>query len=473
MIRMTPADPPDSASTWTVIGRRQRHVVLASLANLALLFFDQTAVIVALPSIEAEFAARSITAGWTITAFLLALAVCMPWAGRLADRYGRKRVLLTGMAVFGLGSLACAAAPTLPLLIAFRFAQGVGAAVIQPLALAAGTQDAPADRRGRLIGLMSAGGTTFLVLGPLIASTILLVGSWRLLFLVNLPVLAFAMVQIARWLPGIRGPGGRVRWREAVLLLVGLTGVVLGISLLLDDWPLAAGCIVAGLAVLGWLGRMELHRAHPLIPLRQLRDRLLSSCLVALLAIQFAVLASMVALVRFLERGLAATPLAAGLVIATAGIFTPLLSISTGRAADRHGPRRLVVDGLILASVGLAVVALAAPALSAWWLLPGLLLFSLARPAVFTPASVGPLAALPGTDRAFAASLITEARQLGAVLGVAVAGVVEQLSQALGRTDPTQIITLQMWVITGAVAAAAAVAFVLMPTSRPGARPEV
>lgn len=258
-----------------------------------------------------------------------------------------------------------------------------------------------------------------------------------------------------------------------MLLLVGLTGVVLGISLLLDDWPLAAGCIVAGLAVLGWLGRMELHRAHPLIPLRQLRDRLLSSCLVALLAIQFAVLASMVALVRFLERGLAATPLAAGLVIATAGIFTPLLSISTGRAADRHGPRRLVVDGLILASVGLAVVALAAPALSAWWLLPGLLLFSLARPAVFTPASVGPLAALPGTDRAFAASLITEARQLGAVLGVAVAGVVEQLSQALGRTDPTQIITLQMWVITGAVAAAAAVAFVLMPTSRPGARPEV
>lgn len=396
--------------------------------------------------------------------YLLALAVFMPWAGRLADRYGRKQVLLCGMALFGVGSLACAAAPGLAALIGFRFVQGIGAAVMQPLTLAAGTRDAPADRRGWLIGLMSTGGTSFLILGPLIAAAILLAGSWRWLFLVNLPVLAFAIVQIARWLAPTTGPGGRVRWVEVTLLLLGLTGVVLGTGRLVAQGWVAVGWVVVGVALLAALARLELRRPDPLIPLRHLRDRTLLGCLVALFAIQFAVLAAVVALVGFLETGLGVDALVSGTVVAAAGVFTPLLSIRTGRAADRHGPRRLVAGGLVLGTLGLAWVAVAGRADSLWWLLPGLLLFSLARPAVFTPASVGPFAVLPAADRAFAASLVTEARQLGAVFGVAVIGAIAQLAD---RADPTLGFTVQMWVIVAVLAGAAGLVIGLLPR-RPG-----
>ncbi|MEP6650248.1 MAG: MFS transporter [Lapillicoccus sp.] len=91
-------------STWRVIGRPQRHAIAASLASLALLFFDQTAVVVALPAISDEFGSSANAAQWTVTVYLLALAVVMPLVGRVADRFGRRRVLLVGLLTFGVAS---------------------------------------------------------------------------------------------------------------------------------------------------------------------------------------------------------------------------------------------------------------------------------------------------------------------------------------------------------------------------------
>ena len=127
-------------------------------------------------------------------------------------------------------------------------------------------------------------------------------------------------------------------------------------------------------------------------------------------------------LVLFLHHGLGSTVITAGLVLALTGMCTPLLSARTGALADRRGARTLVLPGLVLACVGLAWTGVAAQKLSLAWLIPGLLVFGVARPAIFTPASVGPFIALPGEHRAFAASLVTEGRQLGAVLGVAAMG---------------------------------------------------
>jgi MFS family permease len=117
--------------------------VLASLASLALLFFDQTAVVVALPAIRHEFGATYNAAQWTVTIYLLALAVFMPVAGRIAERFGRQRVLLVALVLFGFGSAASAAAPTMALLLAARLLQGIGGAVMQPMALAVGVRGLP------------------------------------------------------------------------------------------------------------------------------------------------------------------------------------------------------------------------------------------------------------------------------------------------------------------------------------------
>ena len=147
-------DGPTRTSTWRALQPVQRRRVLASLASLALLFFDQTAVVVALAAIRQEFGASYNAAAWTVTVYLLALAVFMPVVGRVADRFGPRKVLVTALVMFGVGSAACAFAPTIGLLIAFRLLQGIAGAVMQPMALSVGVRDVPADHRGRVIGLM-------------------------------------------------------------------------------------------------------------------------------------------------------------------------------------------------------------------------------------------------------------------------------------------------------------------------------
>ena len=424
-------------SEWRALDGRQRHIMVGALAANSLLFFDQTATIVALPSISDDLGLSGGTTGavaWIVTSFLLALAVIMPVAGRVADRYGRKATLLTGLGLFGLGSALCAIAPNLPLLIAFRFLQGAGGAMVQPLILEAATRAVGAGRRGWAIGTLAMGGTTFLILGPLIAAGLLQTGSWRLIFVATLPVLAFASYELARFVPHTADRGDDLELGAIGWLIAGLSATVVGISQLSEWGWAAAGLIGIGIALISWFLRRETRSARPLIPVRYLSDPLLGSCLIALGAIQFAVLAVMISLVAFLELGIGATTAVAGVVVAIAGMGSALFSPTTGKMADQHGSRPLVLVGLALTMAGLAWMTGTAGRLDVWWLLPGILLFSFARPAVFTPASIGPFATLPERNRAFAASLVTEARQLGAVLGVAVPTEVAQL--AGGARDP-------------------------------------
>ena len=287
--------------------------------------------------------------------------------------------------LFGVGSAACAFAPTIGLLIAFRLLQGIAGAVMQPMALS--------------------------------------VGSWRLIFLVNLPVVLYVIVEMVRYGPITPARGTSFPVRSTAWLLLALSATVVGISQL-ESWGLAAvGVLLVGLVVLAGFVRSELRRPDPLLPVAYLRDRGLTGSLVALFAIQFAVLATMVSLVAYLEAGVGVTAAAAGLVVAVTGMGSPLLSITTGRLADTMGVRRLVVPGLVAVTVGLVLTGAAAPTLSILWLVPGLLLFGVSRPAVFTPASSSAMAAIPDEERPVAASLVTEARQLGAVMGASVAGV--------------------------------------------------
>ena len=154
----------------------------------------------------------------------------------------------------------------------------------------------------------------------------------------------------------------------------------------------------------------------------------------ALIAIQGSVLGVTVYLVLFLQNGLGLTATAAAGFLIVGGMWTPLLSRLTGRIADRQGAYQLVRTGLLAAAVGLVAIGLAAPAKHAFLLLPGLLLFGVSRPFVFTPASTGPLKALPASERGLASSLVAESRQTGAVLGVAALGSIAAAFEVHGRT---------------------------------------
>ena len=471
--------PPPPVSTgaptsgWRALDHRQRCVLACTLSANALVFFDQTSVTVALPAIGRDLGAEADLLPWVITSYLLALAVFMIIAGRIADHYGRRDTFLAGLVLFGVGSALCAAAPTLELLIAARFVQGMGGAVVAPLALSNTTRAVSDAQRGWAVGVFAAGGATFLVLGPLLAGALLAVAGWRWLFLVNLPVVAFAVIMCWRAVtPSRESDPQPLRWHPVGLLLVGLGAFVLGCVELgtASTGLVAPALLLGGLAVLAVFVRVELRAAAPLIQLRLLRDPMLATSLTALFAIQFAVFAVTVPLALYLQHGLGLGPVAAGLVLALAGLGTPLLSVLIGRTSDRTGPRPLTLPGLGLATVALLAVALLAPLGGVGVLLPGLLVFAVTRPLVFTPASTGPFLTLGGERRAFAASLGTEARQLGAVLGVALAGtaLVAVHGTALVEGDAALVEGFQAAVLVAAVVCAGATVVVRwrMPAGR-------
>lgn len=414
------ATRPGSGGGWRGLDGRQRRVLGSTLTANALVFFDQTAVVVALPYIGREFGAGAADLQWVVTAYLLALAVFMLAGGRVADRIGLRRTFFAGLATFAVGSLLCAVAPSLPVLIAARFLQGIGGAIVQPLALAITTRAVSESQRGWAIGALATGGTSFLVFGPLIGG-FLLIADWRWIFVVSLPVAATSVLLGRNAMRRAKEPEPRpVPWGSIPLLLAGLTLVVFG---LVSGAELGAFSVVPAVAGLGVLALFVVHESrvqNPLIDVRLLSSPMLTTALIALFAIQFSVFGVTVYLALYLHHRLGLGGVAAGAVIAIAGLGTPLLSQPAGRLADRFGPRRLVLPALILAALGLVLLAVLAPLGGVLILLPGLVIFAASRPGVFTPAGTGPFLALSAEQRGFAASLATEARQLGAVFGVAV-----------------------------------------------------
>jgi MFS family permease len=154
----------------------QRWILFAASLAVGLAFLDETAVVTALRTIQRQFSASNAEVQWVMGSYLLALASLMAATGHIADVYGRRRLFIVGAALFGLGSLACAASPNEEWLIASRALEGVGGALVIPLGLANATSDLPEERRGWVIGVVSAGATVFLALGPVIGGVV--AGSW-------------------------------------------------------------------------------------------------------------------------------------------------------------------------------------------------------------------------------------------------------------------------------------------------------
>jgi MFS family permease len=256
---------------------------------VGLAFLDETAVVTALRAIQHDFSATSAEVEWVMGGYLLALASFMAGAGRLADLYGRRRLFLIGAALFGLGSVASAAAPSEELLIAARVVQGSGGALLMPLGIANATAALPEERRGWVIGIISTGATVFLALGPLIGGSLVELAGWRWIFLINIPVIAAIVVIARRTFPETKGATeGRLDTAGLALLVGGLVSLVLAL-LNMQDWGPSAPVTLALLggcaALLAAFVAVERRAANPLIRLEMLRIPAVTGSLCALFAI--------------------------------------------------------------------------------------------------------------------------------------------------------------------------------------------
>ena len=409
--------------------------------GILLVSIDNTIVNVALPSIAKQLGASIQTLQWTVDAYLLVLASLLLLSGSFADRFGRKRVFMIGMAIFVLGSALCGLTSSEGWLVAFRIVQAIGGSMITPVALAIVTNvfTAPAER-ARAIGFWAATSGIGIALGPLLGGFLVDSLGWRSIFWVNVPIGLAAIVLAARLVPETRAARPR-RFdpvgQALVLAIVGSLayGIIEAPS---AGWssPAIVGSFTMAASALVILIPYELHHVQPLIQVHLFTNRAFSTSFFTVLVGFLAFAGLLFADTLYLQdtRGLSASeaglltlPLAAAVVI-----FAPI----SGRFVARGKARATVVaSGVAMFAASTSLVAFGSSTPLAWIVIP-FVVFGTGYGLLNDPVNQTAVSQLPNDQAGVAASMVATARQLGSVLGVAIVGSLLAVGSPAGVTSP-------------------------------------
>ncbi len=433
---MTPSTVPDTKSDG--IGRHQRYMVFAICCVAVMVaMMDISIVNIALPSIRRDLHTTISGLQWTIDAYTLVLASFVVLAGSIADRVGRRRIFMVGLAVFGIGSLLCGLAPSIEGLVAARALQAVGATMLTPVALAIITTTYPDPaERAKAIGTFGSITGLALALGPILGGVLVDSLSWRAIFWINVPILAVAILGTMLYVPESRSARTRrfdpVSQVLSIMLLGSLVYAIIESQWL--GWTSPVILVLLAVAVLSLLGILlyEPRRTDPLFELRLFRSAPFSGALLMALLALCGFQGFLFVTTQYLQdvRGLAA--LAAGLCLLPVGGMIAVLSPFTGKLVASHGPRLpLVIAGAALVLGGAASLWLE-PDTPLVAVLAIYLLFGAFLGTVNPPITNTAVAGMPRSMAGVAASLISTGRQTGTTLGVAIAGTIVGSSLANG-----------------------------------------
>lgn len=395
---------------------RARAVLATTILGSGMAMLDGTIVNVALPRIGAELTASVTDLQWILNGYLLALASLILIAGSLGDRFGRRRVYVIGVIWFGLASLLCGAAWNVPVLVAARVLQGVGAALLTPGALAILQASFNREDRSRAIGAWSGLSGVATAVGPLVGGLLVQAWSWRLAFLVNLPVAALCVWMALRFVPESRDESsGHPNYVSA---LVGALGLALLTGGIVEQSYVAT---ILGLLALVAFGVLQKRSADPLVPVELFNNRtfLLSNVLTFLV---YAALGGvMVLLVLQLQISLGYSPTASGLASVPITIIMLLASSTSGKIAQRHGPRLQLIAGPILVGLGMLLLRGVEPGASyVFGVLPGVLVFGIGLAVVVAPVTATVLASAPDHHAGVASGVNNAVARTGSLLAMAV-----------------------------------------------------
>lgn len=364
------------ASTHT----QERGTLLAVVLGSSIVFLDSTLVSVALPRMTAELGSGPFgvleAQAYVYQGYLLTLSALLILGGALSDRYGRRRLFAIGLAGFGVTSLLCGLATTMPMLIAFRLLQGASGAILVPGSLALVASTFTGERRGWAYGVWAAASAATTILGPLVGGVLVDAVTWRMAFLVNAPLVALALWATYRHVAESRDPdgAGRFDWPGSLLAIVALGGLTFGaIRGQEAQWQDPSAFLALGVGAVATLlfVPVEARRRDPLVPLGLFRERNFAVVNVSTLLIYGALYTVAYLTTIHLQGSLGYSATAAGLALMPMSALLALLSSRFGALAGRHGPRRYMAAGPAL--MGVSVLWLARlPATSARWdLAPG------------------------------------------------------------------------------------------------------
>ncbi|WP_460108644.1 MFS transporter [Streptomyces sp. YKOK-J1] len=410
------------------LSHRRRLLVLAICCmSLLIVSLDNTALNVALPSMQRELHATTSGLQWSIDAYTLVLASLLMLAGSTADRIGRKRVFMTGLVLFSIGSLLCSLAPNLELLVVFRMVQAVGGSMLNPVAMSIITNTFTDSReRARAIGVWGAVVGISMAAGPLVGGLLVESVGWRSIFWVNLPVGLAALLLTLRFVPESRAPRARRPDPVGQVLVIALFGsLTYAIIEAPDSGPgtVAPFAAVALVALLGLLG-YEPRREEPLIDLRFFRSAPFSGATVIAIS-AFAALGGFLFLsTLYLQNVRGLDALHAGLWMLPMAAPTFLCAPLSGRLVGSRGPRLpLLVAGAAMTVSGVLFAAFEAET-SNTTLFAGYVLFGIGFGFVNAPITNTAVSGMPRAQAGVAAAVASTSRQLGQTLGVAVVGAV-------------------------------------------------
>jgi EmrB/QacA subfamily drug resistance transporter len=416
-------------------------VLLATVLGSGIAFLDATVVNVALPTIGEELDAGISSLQWVVNAYTLTLSGFLLLGGSLGDHYGRRRVFVIGVIWFAAASLLCGLAPSAEALIAARTLQGIGGALLTPGSLAIIEASFRAEDRAPAIGAWSGLGGVTAAIGPFLGGWLVQAVSWRLIFLINLP-LALLVVWVARrHVPESHDPsvGRGLDFTGAALAAVGLAGVVYALT----DGPglgwtspriLLAG--VVGVAALVAFVLWERRSRHPMLPLDIFASQQFTAANLVTFVVYGALGGALFLMPIQLQRVVGFSPLASGVALIPITLVMLLLSARAGRLSTRIGPRLPMTLGPLLMAAGFALFTRIGPGSSYLAdVLPGMLVFAFGLTLTVAPLTATVLAAAP-TEQAGMASAVnnTVARAAG-LLAVAILPVAAGITGA-GALDP-------------------------------------
>jgi EmrB/QacA subfamily drug resistance transporter len=463
---LSPADGSGPRELLRYRSAQGRRVVAAMILGSSVAGIDSTVVAVALPAIGRNLHAGFQGLQWTVTSYTLTLASLILLAGSLSDRWGRRRVFLAGLGWFTLASVLCAAAPGIGWLIAARAVQGIGGALLTPASLAIIEAALQPGDRTRAIGTWAGFSGVSAAIAPFLGGWLLQAGSWRAIFLINVPVAAAAAWTTRRHVPESRDTSlsGSADWPGALAGVAALASTTYAILVLPGGGVRSPGFAAA--AVLALLSSAafavtERRGSHPMLPPAIFAPAQFRAANALTFAVNGALGGFAFVFIPALEITAGDSPVVAGSALVPVTVVTLLLSGASGRLAQRIGPRPPLVAGCLLCAVASMLAVRIGPHAGYWAaVLPVAVLFGLGLASLMPPLTASAMNSAPDSLAGLASGVNNAVARVAGLLWIAALPPITGLTGA-AYADPVQFrssFAQISWIRAAAFACAAVLA---------------